>query len=234
MNEIILPSWAQQLAVFDTETTGINTKTSRIVTAHISLITDDGSVSQGRDWLINAGVEIPERATEVHGITTERMMAEGADAATSLAEIRDELSRYFYSGIPVVAYNAAYDFSILDSELKRYGIEQDFSPRPVIDPLIIDRHLDKYRKGSRTLVDSASLYGVSLVNAHEASADAIAAGLVARALAAKFAEDLNVTADEIHEAQIVWAREQGESFAKYRASQGKPVYNEDHSWPVRQ
>jgi DNA polymerase-3 subunit epsilon len=53
----------------------------------------------------------------------------------------------------------------------------------LVDPLLLDRWLDKYRKGSRKLVDVAHRWGVELSQAHAADADAIAAAQTARAIA---------------------------------------------------
>ena len=62
--------WSDTLAVFDTETTGIDTRFSRIVTAYIGLLNSAGEVTEAAEWLINPGVEIPEAATAIHGIST--------------------------------------------------------------------------------------------------------------------------------------------------------------------
>lgn len=232
MTEQQLPDWARRLAVFDTETTGIATETTRIVQAHVSLLDASGEPIERRDWLINCGIDIPAQATRVHGITTERMRSEGAPAEVSIAEIVDYLGAFFAAGTAVVAYNASYDFTILDREAKRHSLTPLERPRPVVDPLIIDRQLDRYRKGPRNLVSNANFYGVALENAHDASADAIAAGRVAQALARKFFDQLNVPALQLHEQQEEWALEQAANYRAYRQSVGKPMYDDDDSWPV--
>ena len=228
-----LPEWANVIAVFDTETTGIAPETTRIVSAHISVLNPYGEVEDPTNWLIDCGIDIPEQATAVHGITTERMRAEGAPAADSIYEILTKLQGFLSAGIGVVAYNAAYDFTILDREAKRYGFDPLELPTPVIDPLIIDKQVDKYRKGKRTLEAAAAHYGVELTDAHEASADAIAAGRVAQAIGKKYAADLAFSATELHDLQVVWAKEQAESYATWRRSQNLPVYPGDGLWPVR-
>ena len=228
-----LPEWANVIAVFDTETTGIAPETTRIVSAHISVLNPYGEVEDPTNWLIDCGIDIPEQATAVHGITTERMRAEGAPAADSIYEILTKLQGFLSAGIGVVAYNAAYDFTILDREAKRYGFDPLELPTPVIDPLIIDKQVDKYRKGKRTLEAAAAHYGVELTDAHEASADAIAAGRVAQAIGKKYAADLAFSATELHDLQVVWAKEQAESYATWRRSQNLPVYPGDGFWPVR-
>lgn len=228
-----LPEWANIIAVFDTETTGIAPDTTRIVSAHVSVLNPYGEVEDATDWLIDCGIEIPEQATAVHGITTERMRAEGAPAADSIYEILTKLQAFLSAGIGVVAYNAAYDFTILDREAKRYGFDPLELPAPVIDPLIIDKQVDKYRKGKRTLEAAAAHYGVVLTDAHDASADAIAAGRVAQAIGKKYAADLAYPANELHDLQVIWAKEQAESYATWRRSQNLPVYPGDGLWPVR-
>ena len=228
-----LPEWANVIAVFDTETTGIAPETTRIVSAHISVLNPYGEVEDPTNWLIDCGIDIPEQATAVHGITTERMRAEGAPAADSIYEILTKLQGFLSAGIGVVAYNAAYDFTILDREAKRYGFDPLELPTPVIDPLIMDKQVDKYRKGKRTLEAAAAHYGVELTDAHDASADAIAAGRVAQAIGKKYAADLAFSATELHDLQVVWAKEQAESYATWRRSQNLPVYPGDGLWPVR-
>lgn len=233
MSNTGLPEWANIIAVFDTETTGIAPDTTRIVSAHISILNAHGDVEQPQNWLIDCGIDIPEQATAVHGITTERMRAEGTPAAESIMEIVSTLSRLLDSGIPVVAYNASYDFTILDREAQRYNLTALMSPKPIVDPLIIDKHVDKFRKGKRTLEATAAHYGVDLTGAHDASVDAIAAGRVAQAIGKKFAADLAFPAQELHDLQVQWAKEQAESYATWRRSQNLPVYPGDGLWPVR-
>ena len=228
-----LPEWAQTLAVFDTETTGLAPETTRIVTAHVSLLDAEGNVSEARDWLINPGIEIPEIATSVHGITTAYAVENGEEPAGAIADILAVLGAHLDSGIAIVAFNASYDFTILDREAKRYGLEPLANVRPIVDPLIIDKQVDRYRKGKRRLENAAEHYGVSLDNAHQASADAIAAGRIAQAVARVHADKLSMTALQLHDAQVQWAAEQAASFAEYLKSQGKTPYADDGRWPVR-
>ncbi len=228
-----MPEWANIIAVFDTETTGIAPETTRIVSAHVSVLNAHGEVEQPLNWLIDCGIDIPEQATAVHGITTERMRAEGTPATESISEILTTLSRLLDSGIPVVAYNASYDFTILDREAQRYNLSALSTPKPIVDPLIIDKQMDKFRKGKRTLEATAAHYGVDLTGAHDASVDAIAAGRVAQAIGKKFAADLAFPAEELHDLQVQWAKEQAESYATWRRSQNLPVYPGDGLWPVR-
>ena len=227
------PSWTARVGVFDLETTGVDVAADRIVTAHVGLLGPDGTVLRSQGWLADPGIDIPEGATAVHGITTEHARAHGQAAARVVGEIVDALTQLFDAGIPVVAYNAPYDFSLLFHEALRHGIRPIDAPAPVIDPLVLDKAHDRYRKGKRTLEVVAAHYAVHLDGAHDAAADAIAAGRVAQALARRF--DLDGPLEDLHTQQIGWARAQAESLTEYfvrigRIDAADPV---DGSWPIR-
>ncbi len=229
------PEWTRVIGVFDLETTGIDVCADRIVTAHVGVLDAAGVVLSARDWLTDPGVEIPEAASAIHGVTTRRARAEGRPAAEVVGEVVDALRALFTAGIPVVAYNAPYDFSLLKYEALRHGIEPILDPSPVIDPLVVDKTYDRWRRGKRTLSVVAEHYAVRLDDAHEASADAIAAGRVAQALGERFAPVLPPTAIELHTRQIGWARHQAESLTEYFISIGRlhPDERLDGSWPIR-
>lgn len=229
------PAWSRVVGVFDLETTGINVVNDRIVSAHVGLLDASGTVIRSRDWIADPGVEIPAGATAVHGITTERARAVGRPAREVVAEITAALRALFDAGIPVVAYNAPYDFSLLKYEALRHGVAAIERPSPVIDPLVVDKTFDRYRKGKRTLDVVAAHYAVTLEAAHEASADAIAAGRVAQAIAQRFADVLPPSVDELHTRQIGWARAQAASLTEYFVSIGRLDADDelDGNWPIR-
>jgi len=228
-----LPTWAHSIGVFDLETTGVDVTADRVVTAHVGVLDHTGAVVRSRAWLADPGVPIPEGATAVHGITTARARAEGRPVRDVVAEVVGELRALFAAGIPVVAYNAPYDFSLLKHEAVRHGVAPIADPSPVIDPLVLDKAFDRYRKGKRTLEVVAAHYRVVLEGAHDAAADAIAAGRVAQALAGRFA--LPAAVEELHTQQIAWARSQAESLTEYFIRVGRldPADALDGSWPIR-
>jgi DNA polymerase-3 subunit epsilon len=143
--------WSENLGVFDLETTGIDVETSRIVSAHVGVIGASGAVVEERTWLADPGIEIPAQASAVHGITTERARAEGRPAREVVAEIIAALEDLVARGLAITIYNAPYDLSLLHHEAVRHGVTPLHEPVPIIDPLVLDRAVDKYRKGKRTL-----------------------------------------------------------------------------------
>ena len=223
----------RDLAVFDLETTGVDVRTARIVTACVALLDANGTVVSRRDWLADPGVEIPEGAAAVHGITTERARAEGRPAAEVVAEIVAELRAVLGRATPLVVYNAPYDLTLLAYEAARHAVAPLVDPAPVVDPLVIDKAVDRYRKGKRTLEAAAAHYGVALDGAHDAGVDAIAAGLVARAIADQHAATMPPTVAELHAAQAAWHEQQASSFEDYMRTQRDHTFTADRGWPVR-
>jgi DNA polymerase-3 subunit epsilon len=229
------PEWSHRVGVFDLETTGVDVAGDRIVTAHVGVLDATGTVLQAQDWLADPGVAIPEGATAVHGVTTAHARAHGRAAPDVVREITAALQALFAAGIPVVAYNAPFDFSLLKHECRRHGVAEIARPEPVIDPLVLDKAFDRYRPGKRTLTAVAAHYAVRMEDAHVAAADAVAAGRLALALAERFAPDLPATLGELHTRQIGWARDQAESLTEYfiRIGRIEPADRLDGSWPVR-
>jgi DNA polymerase-3 subunit epsilon len=152
-----------------------------------------------------------------------------------VGEVVEAVRALLDAGIPVVAYNAPFDFSLLKYESLRHDIAPIDEPSPVIDPLVIDKAYDRWRKGKRTLEVVAAHYAVRLDAAHEASADAVAAGRVAQALAERFAPWLPDAVHELHTRQIGWARAQAESLTEYFVRIGRldPDEQLDGRWPIR-
>lgn len=225
--------WADTLAVFDLETTGIDVDTCRIVTAHVGVLGAAGQVLEQREWLVDPGVEIPTAASLIHGVSTERARLEGQSAPTAVADIISALADAARRGLPIVAYNASYDLSLLEREAARYGIAPLPGPGPVIDPLVIDKAVDRYRRGKRTLTAAAEHYGVALPNAHDAGADAVAAGRVAQAIARAHPELAAIAVGDLHDRQVAWSREQAESYQAWRRANGEPEFTTSGAWPVR-
>jgi DNA polymerase-3 subunit epsilon len=227
------PEWSRNLAVFDLETTGLDLREARIVTACAAEIDKDGQITgPNQEWLADPGIEIPEAASNVHGVTTEIARANGRAAKEVVSELLETLNGFFAKGLPVVAFNAPYDFTILHYEALRHGLEPIKQPMPVIDPMVLDKYVDTYRSGKRTLEVASRIYGVDLGDAHNATADAVAAGRVAQAIAKKYAEKLPVDVVELHNSQIEWSASQDASYEKFRRGTS-PDFTIQRGWPLK-
>lgn len=210
-----------QIASFDLETTGVDIDTDRIVTASRWIIDPTKGTKVHSGWLVNPGIDIPEGAANIHGITTERAQAEGQDPASAVREIAGDLLHWSEMGAVVVAFNASYDVSLLHRECLRYGHHREAAGiaalRPVVDPHVIDKGVDKYRKGSRKLIDTAAHYGIELSeeDAHGSAADSLAAARVAYVIAQRYPHIGRTPADELHDLQREWRALQAEGLQKY-------------------
>ncbi|MFJ9432898.1 3'-5' exonuclease [Streptomyces sp. NPDC101490] len=229
----------EPLAGFDLETTGTDPLEARIVTASIVEVDGAGHVVRRRDWLADPGVHIPEQAAAIHGISTERATAEGRPVREVADEIADTLAAHWQDGVPVVAYNASFDLTLLSAELRRHGLPS-LSERlggvpvgPVVDPYTIDRAVDRYRRGKRTLAAVCGEYGVVLEAAHEAAADALAAVRVAVAIAERHGRVAALDPAELHERQIGWYRAWAENFQDFLRGKGDTDAVVDPTWPLR-
>lgn len=219
-----------KFAVFDTETTGVDTGYDRIVQFFGALADENGNLIETREWFINPGVPIPEEAAGVHGFTEEFLAENGGDPKEVLLEIKEWLSsnRHLIS----VAFNMNFDLSVLDAEFKRHGISETFGTwmrdeAKLVDGIVIDRHKDKYRKGKRTLEATAAHYGVPFDPelAHDAGYDVEVTAKVTKKILDKFGTP---TTQE----QSSWYASWAEGLEKY-LRRTDPSAKVNRGWPLR-
>lgn len=226
-------SWHRRRRVgFDLETTSRFPAEARIVSAALVALDDDDDYASPvvREWLVDPGIPIPEETVAIHGISTEYAREHGQDPAVAIEQLVIALTEEFDAGSAVVVMNAPYDLGVLQAEAARYGLQFP-EPRPVIDPLVVDKQVDKYRRGKRRLGDLCGVYGVLLNEAHSAAPDALATVQVADCLAEKFPE-LQMPAGQLHDLQVGWRAEQAADFQAYLQRRGKTDAFIDGSWPL--
>ncbi|MGW0878175.1 exonuclease domain-containing protein [Streptomyces sp. NPDC002671] len=232
--------WHRELLIgFDLETTGTDPREARIVTGAVIEVRAGEPVGR-REWLADPGVEIPADAVAVHGISNERATAEGRPADEVADAIADVLTGYWKTGVPVVAYNAAFDLTLLSAELRRHALPSlcdrlgGQAPAPVIDPYTIDRRVDRYRRGKRNLQAVCAEYGITLDSAHNASADALAAARLAHAIADRHPKIAALGPAELHHRQIEWYAQWAADFQDFLRRKGDPEAVVDGVWPLRE
>ncbi|MDO5751071.1 MAG: exonuclease domain-containing protein [Rothia sp. (in: high G+C Gram-positive bacteria)] len=229
-------SWIDKpRATFDLETTGVDVKTARIVTASLLLVNPDGSIERAGQWLVNPGIEIPEGAAAVHGITTEYAREHGMPADKAVWDIAGALGSLFLDGIPVVAFNAAYDFSVMHYEMLRYNIKDgQLPPGFILDPYVIHKHVIPRKRGNRRLETLAAEHGIALDNAHASRDDALAAERLLDVLARRFPQELDIPLDQLHQNQIAWEAQQAADFQAWiRTKPGRENEIIESGWPIR-
>lgn len=230
-------SWIKGcLAGFDVETTGVNPAEARIVTAAVCRY-GGGLEPRVRTWLADPGVEIPPQTTAIHGVTTEAARAAGRPPADVVAEVVEQLVAATAAGWPLVIMNAPYDLTLLEAEAARHGVRGLYAVRSplVLDPRVLDKRVDRWRRGRRRLEDLCRNYGVVHGGAHQAGADAVAACEVTAAIAAEHPELAALSLVDLHERQIGWAAEQQAGLREHFAT----TYGKTHraagvrtEWPL--
>lgn len=228
--------WTKRpLLCLDTETTGVNPLEDRIVQVASVSVSEDCSMSDAWEVIINPGVEIPDGAAGVHGITTERASAEGVDPAEALAGVASRIWAHCEGSepAPVVMFNARFDWPLLISEAERHGIEWPIFA-PILDPMLLDRMMDRFRKGGRKLTMVAAHYGVELSedDAHGALADAVAAGQVMRRLLARYPQIGQHTLSWVYLRQVQGAEDDRQRFVDYRRRTSDPSFDVAPGWPI--
>ncbi|MGW1075349.1 exonuclease domain-containing protein [Streptomyces sp. NPDC002537] len=226
------------LAAFDTETTGVDVEQDRVVSAAVVVQSSEGAPPLVTRWLVDPGIPVPPGATAVHGLTDDHLQRNGRWPAPVMEEVARALAEQAAHGIPLVVMNAPFDLTLLDRELRRHRASSlagylGSVPLCVLDPWVLDKHLDRYRKGRRTLTDLCGQYGVELTGAHDAAADALAALEVVRALGRRFASRLErLTPVELHARQTVWHAAQARGLQAWFARNGSEEAC-DPAWPMR-
>ncbi|MFY9190256.1 MAG: 3'-5' exonuclease [Lawsonella sp.] len=210
---------------FDLETTGPNPRTARIVTSSCLDIDDDTVAAH--NWLANPGIDIPAGATAVHGITTEHAVKHGEPHSEVVAATIDHIYECWAAGRALIVYNANFDLTILQHW------EPSFEIRGLVfDPFVVDRAMDPYRRGKRTLSNVCAHYAVQLDNAHQSADDAWAASQVALKLTEKYPELLDKSSDELMALQTQWHKKKQESFREWLTSQGRDASTVESDWPL--
>jgi len=216
---------AHRLIGFDLETTSADPWDARIVTASL-----EPEGMRGTTWLADPGVPIPDGAAAVHGITTEYAQAHGRPGPEVVAEVAENLRSQWNTGAAIVIYNAPYDLRVLTEEMRRH----DLGPLvigPVLDPLVLWRHSEKYRKGKKTLGDAVIRFGVQMGTAHESAADAQAAIGVLRGLDPLISW-ATWTIPYALEQQQQWNVGWANGFADWIRRQGGDWESIDGAWPL--
>lgn len=239
---------------FDIESTGTDVETDRTVTATLAIVRPEMAPIK-RTWVIDPGIPIPAEAAAVHGWTTERLRdAIGVyrDPAEPIGEIANLLAGHHERRTPVVIYNAQYDLTLFDRELERHNLpplrtraSHGRGCAPIIDPRVLDKHLDPYRKAvcecgcgatDKTLLGVCRHYGVPLseADAHSSDADALAAVALVPAIIERHAQRFRgFTVEGLHDAQVVWWRKAQLSFAEWnRTKNGGKYTGIRPEWPM--
>ena len=170
--------------VVDTETSGLFDYTKpadadgqpRMAAFAMLLLAPDFSVANEQSFLVKPdGWEMNATATAIHGLTQEKLLAEGVAVADVLAKYVEALKSNFV----VVGYNVSYDLKVLRGELRRAALPDMFETtrsidcmRPLTDICKIPKAKGNGFKLPKLKEAYQSIFTKELVGAHGALADA--------------------------------------------------------------
>ncbi|HEY5111836.1 MAG TPA: exonuclease domain-containing protein [Acidimicrobiales bacterium] len=222
---------------FDLETTGVSSFLDVPVSYGFveRLSGESGVVSKREGGYVNPGVPIPSGAAAIHGITDD-MVADATPLREAMETVAERLTAVWSAGDVVVGMNVSYDLTMVNSLCQRLGsatLEQRGAVGPVLDVLILDRHFDKWRKGSRKLSDLCVHYGVTLGSAHAAVEDAEASLEVFEALQQQYPAIGEIPVALMNETLRAWYQEWLASFSQYLEKKGEvPINAGRYEWPI--
>lgn len=206
------PLLALDAVAVDTETTGLDTRTARIVQIGARRLVR-GTVTQdeGLDLLVNPGIPIPVLSSRIHGIH-DRTVATAPPFADAWQRLSD-----WVNGCVVVGHSIGYDLAVFERECGRAGIAFT-RPRSlcvrllaaIANPMLPDYSLETI----------ASWLGVSIQGRHSALGDASAAADLLVALVPKLAERGIRTLAEAERASLSMS---GEIGRQHEAGWADPV-----------
>jgi len=181
--------------------------------------------------IVDPEVEITN--SDIHGITTEYAKAHGAPLDQAIDEMVWFIRAIAAARIPFVIYNAAYDWTIV----KRYaGGDQSIDDIRLLDPLVIDRAVDRYvkGKGARQLGNTIMRYGLPEPSGelHSAKYDASLTVTLMRAMGRKH-DRLKRGSDFAH-LQPEWALAQQRSLQAYFDKTPGNTRKVALGWPVQE
>lgn len=152
---------SKPICFFDLETTGTDITKDRIVEISVLKVYPNGN-SESKTWLVNPIIPIPKGASDVHGITDERVANEPTFK---------ELAKTIHNMIKdsdLAGYNSdRFDIPLLAEEMLRAEVDFDLGNRVTVDVQTIFHKMEQ-----RTLSAAYKFYcGKTLDNAHSAQAD---------------------------------------------------------------
>lgn len=148
-----------RIVAMDTETTGVDYERDEIVTVSFVEVGDDEKFKI-KEWLLKSSVESSPEAYGKHLVDRKDQLENGLEYDKTIVEIcREIVEDVDY----LITANGAFDLTMLQSSFNRTNGEDyfDLSTVKMIDVMVLDKYLDKYRRGNRKLTDLAKHYDIN-------------------------------------------------------------------------
>ena len=155
-----------KIACIDTETTGLNKNTDRIIQLSCKVFDSETGERLGtlNEYILPSGAwKINPDAQAVHNISEEFIKEHGVPLRQVFPKFMELIG-----DLPLLTYNgSSFDICFLQREFEREGLDAQFETHTFIDSFDIER-----RVNSNKLADTyRRYYGKDFENAHDSSAD---------------------------------------------------------------
>jgi len=170
------------VVLFDTETTGVDVRTSRLLEVAAIRWDQDGRTTFEALMDPGADVIIPREASNTNHITRERLAAENARPS---AEVLGEFDAFLEGADLLIAHNASFDLGMLSYEHQRLDLAL---PRcsfmcTMSMAYLTKAGVERLNRGGYTMLgvkleDVAECLGLELEDAHHAAVDVAMVELV--------------------------------------------------------
>ncbi len=150
---------------FDTETTGLNSKSCRII--ELAMLIDEDGKEREYDKFIRINEPLPHNIIEITGITDNMLKEKGVDEEIVARDLIEELKTTNL----MIAHNTQFDLLFIYELLKKYypdEVDDILENIDWLDTLTILRDRKNY---PHKLVDCIEYYGLEKVNFHKALDD---------------------------------------------------------------
>jgi len=238
MQNLKLDWYDSVLAVLDFEATGPDPTKDRAVQVALVVEAPGGYVLPHSFFAyINPGEEgfklmEQSEASSVNNLDRTTLESNGVSPLQAFTTLLIKLNGLVHLNIPLVIYNAVYDWRLFHYECSRLALPKPPS-LPIVDPLLIDYQVDKYRKGSRKLVATAQHYRLKVdeAKAHDAVYDCILTAEVARQIVRKYSRLKSYSLQELQRLQRRWYKAWAEARNRYWARIGEDKRIDCMDWP---
>ncbi|OEK01323.1 DNA polymerase III subunit alpha [Roseivirga sp. 4D4] len=171
--------------IFDTETTGLPQNYNapltdfdnwpRLVQLAWQLHEPNGKLVAAQNLIVKPdGFTIPYNSAQIHGITTERALAEGQDLKEVLAIFKEDIAKATLG----IGHNIEFDYNIVGSEYLRAELENELEGLEPLDTKLVSTDFCAIPGGRGgqfkwpTLTElHTKLFGVPFADAHDAAYD---------------------------------------------------------------
>ncbi|MCC8104507.1 MAG: type I-E CRISPR-associated endoribonuclease Cas2e [Clostridiales bacterium] len=147
--------------LLDLETTGLDEEKNQII--EIGALKVEGDHTEEFHRLLHVEENVPDFITELTGITTQMLAADGCDRKKSMEDFA-----CFVEDLPLVGYNVRFDIKFLESEFSRVGL--DWKNKRCIDILPLVKKEKMFLENYK-FSNALASYGIGAVVQHRALED---------------------------------------------------------------